>query len=123
MWTMSSTVIMPTSRPDGSTTAAEIKAYFWNRSATSSWSRSTGIRVCSRSMMLSTRTFRGERRMVDNLHVPIGWWTGETDEHFPEIVGKLIRGAKIIDHLATVQCSAPRSGRAGSGGGGFLSSA
>jgi hypothetical protein len=29
-------VIMPTSRPDPSTTAAEISAYFWKRSATSS---------------------------------------------------------------------------------------
>ena len=78
MWTMSSTVIMPTSRPEGSTTAAEMSAYFWNRSATSSWSRSTGMRVCSRCMMASTRTVRGERRIVDSLHVPTGEWVGET---------------------------------------------
>ena len=36
MWTTSSTVIIPTSRPALSTTAAEMSAYFWKRSATSS---------------------------------------------------------------------------------------
>ena len=54
------------------TTAALINAYFWNRSATSSWSRSTWINVCSRCMIASTRTDRGDRRMVDNLQVPTG---------------------------------------------------
>ncbi len=78
MWTMSSTVIMPTSRPDGSTTAAEMSAYFWNLSATSSWSRSTRIKVWSRNMISLTLIVRGERRMVESLQVPTGWWIGET---------------------------------------------
>ena len=75
---MSSTVIIPTSRPAGSTTAAEISAYFWNLSATSSWSRSTGINVCLWIMISVTRVDRGLRRIDDNLQVPTGWWIGET---------------------------------------------
>jgi hypothetical protein len=63
---------MPTSRPDPSTTAAEMSAYFWKRSATSSWSMSTGISVCSRCMTSLIRTGRGVRRIQLSLQVPIG---------------------------------------------------
>ena len=41
-------------------------------SATSSWSMSTGIRVCSSIITSDTRADRGERRIDDNLHVPTG---------------------------------------------------
>src|SRR6478736_5563399 len=60
MWTMSSTVSWPTRRPLSSTTAALIRAYFWKRSATSSWSIDTGMRVWSRFITSASATSRGE---------------------------------------------------------------
>ena len=72
MWTTSSTVIWPTSRPSGSTTAAEISAYFWNRSATSSWSIVTGIRVWSRFITSVSAMWRGVRRIQLSAQVPSG---------------------------------------------------
>src|SRR5574338_260621 len=92
MWTTSSTVIMPTSRPSPSTTAAETSAYFWKRSATSSWSMSTGISVCSRAMTSATGRVRGVRRIVDSLQVPTGGFLG--------IAQRLLdRGAVVGLHL------------------------
>ncbi len=53
-------------------TAADTNAYFWKRSATSSWSISTGISVCSRDMIVLTGVVRGMRNIVDSLQVPTG---------------------------------------------------
>ena len=78
MWTTSSTVIMPTSRPAPSITAAEISAYFWKRSATSSWSMSIGIRVCSRCITSAMAMSTGVRSSQESLQVPTGWWPAST---------------------------------------------
>ena len=116
MWTMSSTVIMPTSRPEGSTTAAEINAYFWNLSATSSWSRSTGISVCLWIMISVTRVDRGLRRIDDKFAGADRVVDRRDHEHFPEIGRRARR--KSADNRSPGRPSnarAPRSGRAASG--------
>ena len=72
MWTTSSTVICPTSRPLASTTAALISAYFWNMLPTSSWSSVAGISVWSRFITSVSGTVRGVRRIHDSWQVPTG---------------------------------------------------
>jgi len=72
MWTTSSTVIWPTSRPLSSTTAAEISAYFWNIRASSSWSVLTGISVWSRFITSDKAMLRGVVRIQLNAQVPTG---------------------------------------------------
>jgi hypothetical protein len=100
MWTMSSTVIMPTSRPLGSTTAAEISAYFWKRSATSSWSMSTGISVCSRFMTSEIETTRGVRRIQESCAGADRLVRRIDHEDFPEIGGQVLVLAQIVEHVA-----------------------
>src|SRR5690349_23025361 len=44
--------------------------YFWKRSATSSWSMSAGIRVCSRFITSATAIRLGVRRIQESRQVP-----------------------------------------------------
>ena len=100
MWTTSSTVIMPTSRPAVVDHRGRDQRVFLEPQ------RDVLLVHVDRDQRLfalhdsATGVLRGVRRIVDSLQVPTGWWSGLTTNTSQKSVGRSRGRAQVVDDLA-----------------------